>query len=187
MADLGDTFDPNSVPEDERSFDPVPPGDYLCQVVESDVVKTKHGDGEVLKLTIDIIDGPYADRKVFENLNIRNPSAEAQRIAQRALADLCLATGVHGLRNSEELHFKPFVARLKVEPAKDGFDAKNKVSRYKPRPGAAPAAQTQARPTSEPSAAARPTSTAQPSEAARPSAPAASPSRRPWDRQSATA
>lgn len=140
MADLGDSFNPNDVPEDDRSFEPVPAGDYLCQVIESDVVKTKDRNGEILKLTIEIIEGPYERRKVFENLNIRNPSPDAQRIAQRALADLCLATGTGAIRNSEELHDKPFVARLKIEPAKDGYDAKNKVARYKPRSGQAPQA-----------------------------------------------
>jgi hypothetical protein len=181
MADLGQTFDPTEVPEDERSFAPLPAGDYLCQVVESDVAPTKSGSGELLKLTIEVMDGPFSNRKLWENLNIRNDNPDAQRIAQRALADLCQAVGVGAIRNSEELHFKPFVARVDLDK-KD--PERNRIKRYKPRPGSAAAAPS---PTSAPSAAARPTGTAQPSGQARPSAPVASPSKggRPWDRPSA--
>jgi hypothetical protein len=187
MADLGGTFDPNEVPEDDRNFEPVPAGDYLCQVIDSDVVETKAGNGSILKLTIEIIDGQYANRKVFENLNIANQNAQAQSIAQRALADICLATNAGSIRDSEELHFRPFVARLKIEPAKDGYEAKNKVSRYKPAqhqpPAAKAASQSSTAPAGKPAA----------QERAAQAAPHSSPAQqsngpnRPWKRQPATA
>lgn len=173
MADLaqyfGDDFDPNAVPEDERSFDLLPAGDYQMQVIDSEVVPLKSGNGDMLKLTLEVIDGPAANRKIWDNLNIRHTNAQAQSIAQRALADLCLAVGVQGLRNSEDLHFKPFVATLKVEPGQNGYEAQNRVKKYKPRGGVAPAA--------------RPA----PTQAARPSAqPAqASGTRAPWPRKTA--
>ena len=133
MANLGDTFDPGQVPEDERSFDPLPAGDYNCQIVESDVVATKSG-GDMLKLTLEVIDGPYENRKVWDNLNIRNSNPDAQRIAHRALADLCAAVGVGAITDSDVLHFKPFVAQLKVETDKSGqYDPQNRVKKYKPR------------------------------------------------------
>lgn len=173
MADLdqvfGGDFDPTSVPEDERNFDVLPAGDYQLQVIDSEVIALRSGNGDMLKLTLEVLDGPFANRKVWDNLNIRHTNAQAQSIAQRALADLCLAVGVQGLRNSEDLHFKPFVGTLKVEPPKDGYDAQNRVKKYKPRGGVAP--------TSRPA----------PTQAARPAAqPAqAGGTRAPWPRKSA--
>ena len=100
--ELDQTFDPNSVPEDDRTFDPLPAGDYLMQVTESEIKPTKSGSGEQLILTLEVVDGPHQNRKVWDRLNIRNENADAQRIAQRALADLCLAIGVASLRDTTD-------------------------------------------------------------------------------------
>ncbi|KAB1076684.1 DUF669 domain-containing protein [Methylobacterium soli] len=139
MAYLGNTFDPNEVPDDERSFEPMPAGDYNMQIVESDIAQTKAG-GDMLKLTLEVIDGPFANRKVWDNLNIRNSNAVAQGIAQRALADICAATGTGPIEDSEDLHFKPLVVTLKIEPARGEYDARNAVKKYKARGGQPPAA-----------------------------------------------
>ncbi|WP_089177118.1 DUF669 domain-containing protein [Bosea sp. AS-1] len=138
MADLADVFgsdfDPTSVPEDERSFDLLPAGDYVMQIIESELKPKDNGDCG-LNLTIEIIDGPFANRKIWDWLNIRHSNPQAQSIAQRALADLCLATGVQGLRDSEELHFKPFIGTVKINPAKGNYEASNGIKRYKPMSG----------------------------------------------------
>ncbi|KAB7788012.1 DUF669 domain-containing protein [Methylorubrum populi] len=155
MADLGMHFNPSDVPEDEKgSFDPMPAGDYNAQIVESEIKQTKSG-GDMLRLTLEIIDGPFANRKVWDNLNIRNNNATAQQIAQRALADICSATGTGALTDSEDLHFKPLVVSLKIEPARDGYDARNAVKRYKGRSGQPPGNKA-------PSQAQRPQQAAQP-------------------------
>lgn len=160
MADLADVFgsdfDPNAVPENDRNFDPIPGGDYLMQVTESEIVPTKSGEGDILKLTIEVMEGPFENRKIWDNLNIRNPNAQAQSIAQRALADLCIAVGVTGLRNSDDLHFRPFIGTVKVEPAKDGYGAQNRMKRYKPRGGVAPQAAQRPAPTQNARPAAQP-------------------------------
>ncbi len=139
MADLNQDFNPNEVPEDDRSFEPLPAGDYMMQVIESDIKPTKTG-GDQLVLTLEVIEGPMSNRRVWDRMNIRNQSADAQRIAQRALADLCLAVGVASLRNSEDLHFKPFVGRLTIKVDKKGEYGPSNSVRYKPRGGVAPAA-----------------------------------------------
>lgn len=137
--ELDQAFDPNSVPEDDRTFDPLPAGDYLMQVTESEIKPTKSGSGEQLILTLEVVDGPHQNRKVWDRLNIRNENADAQRIAQRALADLCLAIGVTSLRDTSDLHFKPFTGRVTIQADKTGqYGPQNRV-RYKPRSGQPPA------------------------------------------------
>jgi hypothetical protein len=140
MADLLETFDPNSVPEDDRNFDPIPAGDYDMQCIESEIKDTKDGTGQMLVLTHEIISGPHANRRIWDRLNIRNQNADAQRIAQRALADLCLAVGLGAIRDSEELHFKPFVGRVAIRQDKSGQYGPQNTVRYKARAGGAPAA-----------------------------------------------
>ncbi|KIU33266.1 hypothetical protein SR39_13555 [Methylobacterium radiotolerans] len=169
MASLGTTFNPNDVPQDERSFEPIPQGDYNCQITESEIVETRTG-GEMLKLTLEVIDGPYANRKIWDNLNIRNNNPTAQSIAHRTLADLCAACGAGAIADSEELHFKPFVAAIKIEPERTvgdrTYDARNGVKRYKARGGQPPVGKAPAQPAARPAP-----------QAARPAAAAPS---RPW-------
>lgn len=138
MVDFPEDFNPNEVPEDDRSFEPLPAGDYLMQVIESDIKDTKTG-GQQLVLTMEVLEGPFSNRRVWDRLNIRNQNADAQRIAQRGLADLCLAVGVNPLRNTEELHFKPFTGRLTIKPDKTGNYGPSNAVRYKSRGGQPPA------------------------------------------------
>lgn len=145
MANLGGTFDPNQVPPDERSFDVIPPGIYEAQVVESDVVKTKAGTGDILKLTWEVISGGYANRKVFDNINIRNPSPKAQEIGQRELADVCEATGAGAISDSQQLHYKPCLITVGIEK-QEGYDERNTVKRVKPMGGGTVTPMRQANP-----------------------------------------
>jgi len=95
-----------------------------------------------------VIEGQYANRRIFENLNIRNDNPQTQSIAQRALADLCLTLGIAQLRNSDVLHFKPFSARVIIQPDKSGqYGPQNRI-RYTPgkATGAPVAAPQQGRP-----------------------------------------
>ena len=154
MANLGLTFDPNSVPADE--FDALPAGDYHAQIVESEMKTTKNGDGQMLKLTMEIISGPLEGRKIFDNLNLNHPNEMTQRIAMQSLAKICNAVGVAAVEDSEVLHFKPMM--VKVGFGKGDYADRNQVKGYKPvGPVAAPAP----RPTAPPPAS-RPASGAAP-------------------------
>lgn len=154
MAELD--FNPNDVPEDQGGFEPLPAGEYRMQVIESELKDTKSGSGQQLVLTLEVIDGPLANRRVWDRLNIRNQNADAQRIAQRALADLCLSVGLNSVRNSEELHFKPFTARVTVKPDKTGQYGPQNAVRYKANGGAAPVRPAGAPGGYQPASAARP-------------------------------
>src|SRR5271170_8282765 len=107
MADLGEVFDPASVPRSERNFDPLPSGTYQIQATETDIVDIKSGDGRMLKLTFDIMGGPYEGRKIWDQLCINHVKEQTQSIAQSILADLFEATQTPPSRNSDDLLCKP--------------------------------------------------------------------------------
>lgn len=152
MAHLGHTFDPSTVADDERSFDPLPEGEYACEIIESELKPTKTG-GEMLRLTLEVKQGQHAGRRIWDNLNIVNSNAQAQDIAHRTLKSICDAVGVGAIDDSEALHFRPFLADVKIEaPRTVGdrtYDATNRVKRYKAMGGvksAAPTAQARTAP-----------------------------------------
>jgi hypothetical protein len=128
MADLEEEFSPVDVPEDDRAFEPIPAGTYKLQVINSLMKDTKSGSGRVLELTVEIVDGKYAGRHWREWINYRNQNEDAQRIGIRAFADLCLGVGIHDpIKSSELVHFKPFVARVTVDPGNGQFSPQNKI------------------------------------------------------------
>lgn len=161
MAKLGTTFDASTV-EPLQALQILPPGKYLAQIIASEMRVTKDGMGQYLWLELDVLDGPYAGRKLFDRLNLVNSNPTTVEIAQRALSAICHAIGRLQVRDSEELHLVPLWVDVKVQPPKNGYGESNSV-RYLPRDAATPAPQAaapQPRPAPQPPvAAAAPRST----------------------------
>ena len=150
MANLGEVFDATTV--DPTASYPVYPADkYRVEIIKSDMMPTKNGDGEFLLLEMEILDGPHKGGKIKDRLNIVNQNQTAQEIAKRALSSICHAVDVMQVSNSEVLHFKPLMVELRVRPAgpdKSGVlrDAQNEVRGYTAIAGGGVAALPSARP-----------------------------------------
>lgn len=124
MAQLGMTFDPNTVaPSTGGGGGLHPTGDYEFEIQISEVGPNKKGTGTVLKMEVFNTGRDDADlkgKKIYANINLTNESAQAQSIGQGEFSALCAAIGETGsVEDSEQLHFRPFYARVKHEQAKD--------------------------------------------------------------------
>ena len=137
MADLRG-FDANTV-EPTDSFDPIPPGEYLCVITASEQKPTKAGDGSYLELEFEVIDGPHKGRKLLDRLNLDSPSEVAVKIARATLSAICRAVGVTQPKDSCELHDLPLVCKVRVERRPDTDEATNVIKGYRARRPAAPA------------------------------------------------
>jgi hypothetical protein len=126
MAKLGGTFDASSV-EPNAPLEALPPGDYLAQIVQSEMRVTKAGNGQLLWLDMEILEGALKGRHLYDQLNLINPNPTAEEIAQRTLSAICHAVGKLQVADSEELHFQPLLVRVAVKP--NGY---NEVKGYKP-------------------------------------------------------
>src|SRR5512134_1272046 len=130
MANLGTTFDATVI-EPNKPLEPLPGGRYIAQVVQSEMRTTKDGTGRLLWLELDVLEGEYAGRKLFDRLNLVNSNPTTIEIAQRTLSAICHATGLMQVDDSEQLHLIPLIADVKVQPPKNGYDAQNTL-RYMP-------------------------------------------------------
>lgn len=152
--------------EPHDTFDPIPAGEYPCLITQSEMKPTKSGGGAYLELELQVIEGPYAGRKLWDRLNLHNANETTVKIANSTLSSICRAVGVLRPNDSHELHDRPLVCRVRVEKRSDTDDSTNTVRGYKPyQPAVAPPA---------PRAAATPT-------------PQRSPSVPPWKRPAAPA
>jgi len=168
MADLHG-FNAHDV-DPSNPFDPLPANEYLCIITASGFKPTKSGEGSYLELELDVLNGPYQGRKLWDRLNLDNSNETTVKIARAALSAICRATGVMQPNDSCELHDIPIVVKVSLSKRKDTDELQNVVKAYRKRDGAAPAG-----------AASRP-----PSAPASPSAPApqslGKPAMAPWKR-----
>lgn len=126
----GQQFDANQV-EANSAYEPMPADFYPMMITDSELKDSKSG-GQYLKLTIEVCDGAKKGRKVFSNLNLVNSNEKAVEIARRDLSAICHAVGVMTPQDTQELHYKPFVGKVKVSPAQNGYEASNDMAGYMP-------------------------------------------------------
>jgi len=126
MAQLNYTPDEN---DQYSGFEPVPAGEYRVQIVDTAIKDTKSGNGSYLNLTYEIIgDQQYSGRKVFDVINLENPSIDAVRIGKQKLNTICVLTGVKKIRDTAELHGK--VLTIAVSINEYNGKTNNKIDRY---------------------------------------------------------
>lgn len=173
MAFLPETFDAENV-EPSAPIKPVPAGYYTVQIIESDVKEANSGNGMVLSMTFEVLEGAFQGRKMWSSLNILHSNQTAQEIAQRDFSAICRAVGQMQVSDTEALHWKPLRVKVEVELAgtkgKNGYVAKsdrNIIKGYE-AVGAPPQPQRQAPPSRQ----------AAPQQQA--AAPAARPASMPW-------
>lgn len=152
---LDERFDVNSLPASEQNFEVVPEGWYTALIHSAEIRATKDGNGKYIKMRYDITGPTHSGHVVFGNLNIRNPSAEAERIGRQQLGDIMRAAGLATLEDTDQLASVSLQIKVGIRQASGGYDAQNIVKGWKPVDSAAhPAPAASARPAA-PSAGAR--------------------------------
>ena len=129
MADLTSLgFDANQV-EPSKGFDLLPSGEYIAAIVNSSWETTNAGTGRYLKLELEILEGQYKSRKLWENLNLQNPSAQAVGIARGTFSAICRSVNVLTPGDSVELHNLPMRIKVAIKKDKDG-EARNRITSF---------------------------------------------------------
>jgi Protein of unknown function (DUF669) len=131
-TEFPEIFDPET--QEGNSWDPLPVGEYVAQIVEASVLQPKSGDGCYLALTWKIAEGEFEGRQVWHRITFAHSNEQAQTIGRKTLKDLCVALDVNEQVNDAEVFlFKPARIRLGIEKDKQGlYPDKNKASRILP-------------------------------------------------------
>ena len=131
MANIGaNGFDATNV-DPSVDFEHIPAGRYNAEITDSDMLDNSRGTGEYLKLEFTILDGEYAGRKLWAQLNLNNPSTQAVEIAQRELSAICHAVGKLRVQDSVQLHNIPLEINVKVKTSPE-YGPQNIVRGYSP-------------------------------------------------------
>ena len=139
MASL--SFNANDV-KPTASFDPIPAGKYLAAIVESTTKPTKNGAGDYLEIVLEVLEGPYKGRRLWERLTLKHPNDVVVRIASANLSAICHAVAVMTLRDSHELHDIPMTITVALRKREDNGEMVNVVKGYGKREPTASAPRT---------------------------------------------
>ena len=139
MGDIGEIyggqgFDSGSVePSSGDDFAPLPVGWYDVMIDKAEVVPNSKKNGKLLKIEMVVVSEKFGGRRIFDNINLSNPSQECVEIGQRSLAGLGQATGIPVLNDSHELLDKVVSVKLKIKLAsKCGtYPAGNAITAYR--------------------------------------------------------
>jgi len=132
-------FDESKYPmmKDRADFsEPIPAGDYPAIIVKSEMRDNKNKQGQHLLLEFVVIgDGEHKGRKVWDQLNLINPSKQAKDIACSTLKTICHAVNVLNPPDSEQLHSLPMTISVYVDSWTGNDDVvrkSNKIKMYRP-------------------------------------------------------
>jgi len=140
------TFSASDFPdtmEGGGTYKELAPGEYLAEIIDTDMSPTKAGTGEKLTLQFEVIEGDCAGTYIWHNLNIRNPSQQAVEISKRQLAQICRAVGMEGFQQPDELFSKRCVIVVAMGKANNDYPSKPEIRGWKPAIQPQPAAQSQ--------------------------------------------
>jgi len=115
-----------------EGFSPIPASDYDVIITESELKNTKDGKGKRLALKLQILNGQYQNRILFDGLNLVNASEAAQKIGKGTLSSICRAVNVLTPNDGSDLHNIPLKATVKIGKDQNG-NPSNDVRGYKPR------------------------------------------------------
>lgn len=138
MANLNN-FDANQV-DPAVGFDPIPAGNYLAVITETEMKPTKAGGGKYLQLTFQILEGEFKGRLVWARLNLENSNATTVKIARGELSAICRSVGVMAPKDSFELHNLPLVIKVGCKKRQDTGEITNVIKGYEKKGGPIPAA-----------------------------------------------
>tara|TARA_R100001369_G_scaffold54644_1_gene81515 strand:- start:1061 stop:1555 length:495 start_codon:yes stop_codon:yes gene_type:complete len=137
MANLGQSFNANDIPQSENNFEPIPAGWYEVSINTAELKETKAGTGEYIALRYDVLGPAHQGRVIFGNLNIRNPNSKAQDIGIQQLGELMRAIGLASVQDTDQLVGGHLEVKVKIREASGGYDASNDVSGFKAVKGGA--------------------------------------------------
>jgi hypothetical protein len=142
MADLSDFFGSGFKPQDHEpsgDFALVPAGKYVCQIAEASVRPTKARNGYYVKVMLKILEGEHANRVLYDNINIDNPSEKCTQIGLSQLSALGRAIGVDSLQSVSQISGQTVAASVRVKNENNEIRTYISVADYRAKQVAAQA------------------------------------------------
>lgn len=135
MSILGTAININDLPDSNNNFDPIPAGDYNVTISAADVKETKAGNGEMIILTMNVLGPTHMGRVLFANINIVNPSEQAEQIGRSQLKAIMQAINLQNLADTSQLVGGNLSVKVAIKDDQQ-YGKTNSIKAFKPISGA---------------------------------------------------
>lgn len=125
MAKLPSKF--NTKDHGDMGFEPLPKGDYLMEITESDYKENSQKTGHYVMLKRVVLEGKYKGRVLYANMNIDHPNSSTREIGSKEFSASCKACGFITVEETSELHGIPHMVSLAVVPGQKDAPDRNKI------------------------------------------------------------
>ena len=134
MAFLDVEFSPEELKAaGENRFELLPAGNYIAQIVKSEIKVNKDGFGSRLSMQFQITDGDKRGRTLFQDVTMKNQNETAMKIGREQLAQLARACGLTRVQDSAQLHGIEMQIRVAIREDKTGqYEPRNEIKRFEP-------------------------------------------------------
>jgi hypothetical protein len=120
-------FNANDI-DPATEYRPLPEGEYRCAILSAEEKPTKAGTGSYVNLKLQVLDGEFKGRVLFDMITLKNPNVTAQDMGRATLSSLCRSVCVPSPRSWSAICNIPF--RCKIGHDKFNDQIRNKVKAY---------------------------------------------------------
>jgi hypothetical protein len=138
MAQLDQSYETDSLPKSD--FEPIPTAVYDYVIHSAEVVNVKN-NGQMIKIRLDVTGPTHQGRVVFDNVTIKNSSAQAVEIGHKRLGEYNRACGLSRLTDTDQLVGCPVRGRTGIEKS-DQYGDRNRINAIMPPSGSSPMPKT---------------------------------------------
>ena len=118
-------YEPNN-----GGFDAIPAGQYEAIITNTEMKANRKQNGHYLEIECEILNGDFKGRRLWDRLNLNNPSQEAVAIAQGRLSAICRAAEVMELSDTAQLHNKPLLIKVSKVKRNDNDEWTNDIKAW---------------------------------------------------------
>lgn len=141
MAFLNESYEVDQLPKGNSNYEVLPAGWYTANITQAELMDTKAGNGQYIKIRYDITGPSHQGRVVFGNLNIKNPNPKAEEIGRQQLGEIMRAVGLARVTDTDQLIGGTLQIKLDIRTSEQ-YGEQNEVKGFKAAAGnlsAAPA------------------------------------------------
>lgn len=115
--------------DSENQYAALPVGNYKAMITRVEEKISNSTGNPYINLTLEIMEGTYAKRKVWDILSVKSDNPVAVSMAKRKLDNIAKALGLLVIQDADDFKFK----EIGIELVLDKKDAgKNQIKRYIP-------------------------------------------------------
>ena len=122
MASLAGVQMDVNVQESGGDFEVLPAGHYKMVIINDLLKDNRAGNGKILKLKLQVIDGPHKGVTIDDHINLTNPNKQCQEIGQGTLKKICRLSNVqYPPADTTGLYGKPMSVKVAVQSFKSNM------------------------------------------------------------------